>query len=320
LFAAWYDTLRRGEEAMAAVLQFLRRSPRTWRAGHAIRDAISPISAALCTAGRYAPEIPVNALGADIGDKLSRFDATPLLDELAAAVMEDCAAQLRLPSPAAPPAGDSTATAPGGVSSQATAVNLFQLNGTVLHVHYEESGEEGVFPDRSDSVLRHLARLLAEPNRRFHALDFYPPPPGEAPLPHYGRDTSSDERAAKEYEERLRQLAREIKEADDAHDTETAGRLREEFERLAAHHKREKAARKCGHEKRCGTPSPEEKADQALRVGLERAKNRFRESKLPKLADHLDKYLDNGGCEWWYAPPPETSPWHVIIPDQRSKK
>jgi hypothetical protein len=210
-------------------------------------------------------------------------------------------------------------TDPDDARREQEAHNRFQLKGGTWHVRFEEDGEGGGFSDRPDSVLRHLARLLAEPNRHFRAQDFYPPPPGGAPLPHYGRDASSDDRAVKEYEDELKQLAQEIKEADDAHDTETAGRLREELERLADHLEGEKAARRCGHEKQCGTLSPEKKADQAIRVGLERLKKKFRDKGLPKLADHLDKYLDNGDGEWWYAPPPTTAPWHVIRPDTSSK-
>jgi hypothetical protein len=114
----------------------------------------------------------------------------------------------------------------------------------------------------------------------------------------------------------MRRLVQEIKDASDARDTETVTKLREEFERLTEHVETEKAARKHGHKKKCGPPSPAEKADQALRVGLERLKKRFREKALPKLADHLDKYLDNAGGEWWYAPPPGTRPWHVTCPEQ----
>jgi hypothetical protein len=116
----------------------------------------------------------------------------------------------------------------------------------------------------------------------------------------------------------MRRLVQEIKEASDARDTETVTKLREEFERLTEHVQTEKTARKHGHKKKCGTPSPAEKADQALRVGLKRLKKRFREKGLPKLADHLDKYLDNTEGEWWYAPPPGTSPWHVTPPDPSS--
>jgi hypothetical protein len=51
--------------------------------------------------------------------------------------------------------------------------NLLQLDGGIWRVRFEK--ETGCFPDRSDSVLYHLARLLAEPNRRFDALEFHPP-------------------------------------------------------------------------------------------------------------------------------------------------
>ncbi len=103
LFAAWYDTLLRSETVATAVLQFLHgRSQRTWRAGHAIQSAICPIRVALCSAARFltdttptlnGSEETVNGLRANIGDKLSEFNAGPLLDELAAAVVADCTIQ-----------------------------------------------------------------------------------------------------------------------------------------------------------------------------------------------------------------------------------
>jgi hypothetical protein len=42
--------------------------------------------------------------------------------------------------------------------------NFLRLEGEVWRIHYEDS--EAAFPDRKDSALRHLARLLDEPNRR----------------------------------------------------------------------------------------------------------------------------------------------------------
>jgi hypothetical protein len=198
------------------------------------------------------------------------------------------------------------------------AENSLCLVGAVWHVRYEEDGKVAHFADRQDSVLRHLARLLAEPNRRFSALDFRPPPPdwlppvvGAARLAPVGQDASSDAKALRDYERELRRLAQEIKEADDAHDAETAARLRAEFDKLKEHLDRETVARRLGHKKQCGSLGPEEKADQALRMGLRRLTESLRKKGLPKLADHLDKYLDNTGGEWWYAPPPGTSHWHV---------
>ncbi len=215
--------------------------------------------------------------------------------------------------------GASPAVVPGVPAALPEAVNGLHLDGTVWHVRFEENAEASTFGDRSGSVFRHLARLLAEPNRRFQALEFYPPPPGAVPLPDYGRDASADDRALKEAERKLNQLAQEIKEADDAHDTETAERLKKEFNDLMKHVVVEKGARRRGHKKQCGSTSPKGKADQALRVGLERAKKRFREKGMPKLADHLDKYLNNSDGEWYYTPPPESFPWHVILPDTSSE-
>jgi hypothetical protein len=115
----------------------------------------------------------------------------------------------------------------------------------------------------------------------------------------------------KDYEERLTELADEIKEADSDHDAELAGKLREEFNALTNHLNGEKGARRRGRKKRCGTPPAVEKADQALRVGLGKLTTRFRKKGLPGLADHLENHIGNAGGEWWYAPPPDTALWQV---------
>jgi hypothetical protein len=176
---------------------------------------------------------------------------------------------------------------------------------------------------------------LAEPNRHIGILEFFPPPPGLASgrsektgrlevaeetgivtgrIPFLGRDASSDSRARKEYQARLERLVREIKEADDARDTETADKLRQEFETLTEHYQSEGGGKNRGHKKECGNPSPAQKANQSLRVALTNLKDRFRRKGLPKLADHLDKYLGNAAGRWWYAPPPGTS-WHISFPN-----
>jgi hypothetical protein len=208
-----------------------------------------------------------------------------------------------------------TQTGPNPKPAADDAANVFRLSGGVWHIQYRQGQEAGDFPDRRGGALRHLARLLAEPGRRFGALEFFPAPAGATPLPYLGRDASSDDRAYGEYEKELERLTREIKEADDAHDTETAGKLREQFNALSERVGGEMAARRRRRGRKCGTPSAGEKADQALRMALKRLKGSLRKKGLPRLADHLDKYLDNAGGQWWYVPPPGTLPWHVTLPD-----
>jgi hypothetical protein len=207
------------------------------------------------------------------------------------------------------------------------------LSGTVWTVNYQD--ESGRFPDRKDSHIRHLARLLAEPDRHFHALEFHRlhALPGEdrrrgrasrkpyaPPLAHLGRDESIDAKALGEYEKELRRLQQEIDKAQSRHDDAAADRLQKEFYALAEHVKKETAPGKLGHKRKCGPLSPAGKADQALRMGLSRLVERFREKKLPKLADHLKESLRNSECDWWYAPPRDTLPWHVTSPGPSHEK
>jgi hypothetical protein len=219
-----------------------------------------------------------------------------------------------------PPAADTAPQASPVVTrddpADRNSGNTLSLSGDVWEIQYREGDnrEVGHFKDRRDSALRRLARVLAEPNRRFRATDFYPPPPGRASIPYLGRDTTSDAAAIRNERAAAERLAQDIKEADDAHDTETAARLRKDFAALTEHLRGESAARKRGHKKRCGNPSPQEKAQQALYVALERAKGSFRTKGMPKLAAHLDAYLNCSGGQWYYAPPPGTLPWQVHGP------
>jgi hypothetical protein len=215
-------------------------------------------------------------------------------------------------------AGDVVASGAAGPTAldearrQREVVNLFQRDGEVWRVRYEEDQEPKTFQDRKDSALRHLTRLMAAPRRKHGVEAFFPPPPGGSPLPSYGRDADSDETAMRAYEAKLWQLAKEIKEAEHDQDAHTAGRLREEFKALTNHVNSEKPARKIGRRKQSGAKSPREKAGHALNTALRRLYERFREAGLPNLAGHLDRYIRHEGGEWWYEPPPETSLWHVI--------
>jgi hypothetical protein len=141
--------------------------------------------------------------------------------------------------------------------------NSMKLVGEMWLVRFEEDGKTVPFKGQKASALRHLARLLAEPCRRFGALEFYPPPPDKLPkntgtpkLPHMGRDATTDDEGMQNYEKSMTQLAQEIKEAGKAGDSERADKLREQFDELAAQVKAEKKARKRGHKKRCGTLRP----------------------------------------------------------------
>jgi hypothetical protein len=192
--------------------------------------------------------------------------------------------------------------------------NSVRLEAAVWQVRYQE-GETGNFPDRADSVFRHLLRMLPEPNRHFGALMFYPTPAGAAPLPQFGQDASSDDESLGQCRKKLAELIQEIKDAEDAHDAEAAGRLREEFDFLTKHLRAEDGPRRRGHRRLCGTPGPAKQADQALRMGFSRLRKRLQERGLRKLAEHLQEYLRNEGGEWWYAPSPGTLPWHVTRPD-----
>ncbi len=233
----------------------------------------------------------------------------------------------RLEAPSWAPRKGQTGKAEGTGRLQGTSTkmepttgNVLQLVGEVWHVRFEEDGKPGSFKDQKGSVFRHLARLLAEPNRRFHAMDFFPPPPGVAQLPHQGRDDSSDDMAMKQYERKLKELLQELKDAEDAHDIETIDKLRKEYLDLAEHVQKEKSARKRRHKKKVGTLPPDGKADQNLRVKLSLLQKRLLKTGLPKLATHLEKHIDNSELEWWYAPPPGTSPWSVSCPNPCPEK
>jgi hypothetical protein len=204
------------------------------------------------------------------------------------------------------------------------ATNFLRLSGEVWEVRYGDADEGGNFPDRSDSAFRHLARLFPEPNRDFKSLEFFPPPPGRPSLPHLGRDNRSDDQAddqaLAEVREQMEEVLEEMRKAEKASNAKEATEKEKEFRALAARAEKMKKARRHGRRKKCGTASPEEKADHNLRVGFKRLKNRLRDKGLEKLADHLDASFSCQGGVWRYTPPPDTSPWQVTVPDQPAKK
>jgi hypothetical protein len=185
---------------------------------------------------------------------------------------------------------------------------------TIMH-----GAELGRYQDRKDSFLRHLARLLAEPNRKLAPQDFFPPPPGAAPLPPMGHDEAVGPEGLTDLESRMTYLANEIKDASAAQDTESAARLRDELDRLTPRAIAYEKARRGGHKISCGTLAPDEKADQNLTVNLNELITRLRNSGMPKLADHLTSSIIHKSQTWMYAPPTDTPPWCISHPEQHAK-
>ncbi len=226
------------------------------------------------------------------------------------ALVEACATQVNKADDQ-PPANEG-GMPPAGPTSHPAVVNSIELSGDVWQVRYEDGRESRTFKDQKNSVFHHLVRLLAAPNRHFKVTEFFRPADANYdPILHQGRDESSDKIARAECEKEMERIANEIKEAKNANDVGRAERLQSEFYAIAEHLDSENAARKRGRKNRCGTKSPLERADQNLRMMLRNLYERLRTKGLPKLADHLEKYIDNSECEWRYAPPQGTSPWHT---------
>jgi hypothetical protein len=280
-------------KGVSAVLARLRLYVSGWRA--ALRQA-----GAAAAAAAAAADEPEGCPGGESGARAtSEYDQQPALPV---------------------PVGPETAEAADQPPQPHNGIGLV---GEIWHIQYVQSGEveDGEFGDRSGSPLRRLARLLAEPDRRFGAMDFNPPPPdqlppiaGSATLPNYGRDDRSDDQTIRAAEKEMREVLEELKEAKEDHDTEEAARLQKKLDSLTEHHQGEKATRKRYHKKKCGPLSPAERADQAVRVGFRSLQKRLHEGNMPKLSGHLHKHLHNSGGKWWYSPPPGTSPWHVTLP------
>jgi hypothetical protein len=168
LFEAWSDTLRRSTMAASAVLDSLHgRGPRTWRAGHTILKAVAPTGAALSEATRFLAfprdvvreggtavqptrhgrQGTADALRAGIADRLSGFLdlVVPLLDELAAAVVADCAAQQGRPT--------------GSKAAEALADDTIYYLGR--RAYRVGDGEAQTVTEREDCILRSFIGNLA---------------------------------------------------------------------------------------------------------------------------------------------------------------
>jgi hypothetical protein len=158
LLATWHETLRRSEQGADVVLQLIQgRYQRTWTVGQKIRSAVTPITVALCSAVRFmthptptrdGAEATIDSLRTDVHDKLISFDPTPLLNELAVAVVADCDMQRAgtTDTAATPPAsrqpGDGSelpTTVPSPVASPGNDNALMFLPGGFVYRGVEES-------------------------------------------------------------------------------------------------------------------------------------------------------------------------------------
>jgi hypothetical protein len=111
LLITWEEALHDRQEMAGTVLRSLHgRFQRTWRVGQRILEAVTSVRGIISSAARYMAkpcpsgepradenrtrwENETRCLWEEICKKLNEFDAEPLVDELAAAVVADCNAQ-----------------------------------------------------------------------------------------------------------------------------------------------------------------------------------------------------------------------------------
>ncbi len=160
---------------------------------------------------------------------------------------------------------------------------------------------------RDRKGLRDLAVLLAHPGREVHVLDLAGPAGGApAPITGGGIGPALDATARRAYEDRLRELAGDIAEADAHADLARADRLRDEFELITA--ELTAALGLGGAPRQVGDPA--ERARKAVRMRIADALARL-EAELPALGRHLRASVRTGlFCSY----EPETSPGWTVEP------
>jgi tetratricopeptide (TPR) repeat protein len=150
---------------------------------------------------------------------------------------------------------------------------------------------------RDSKGLQHLARLLAEPGREFHALDLAQPaaeapasamePLGSDPFQSVGPRLDNEAKAA--YRLRLEELSDEAREAETWNDAERAARARSEIEFLRA--ELAGALGLGGRDRKAGSAA--ERARLSVTRAIRSAMSRMAEAN-PALGGHLERTIRTG--------------------------
>jgi len=157
---------------------------------------------------------------------------------------------------------------------------LFLAEGTLRCVAF--AGREAVLPDLTG--LRHVARLLAEPEREFHVLDLLGAGLRDAgALPHL------DAEAREAYRRRLQEVQDDLAEAETNHDTARAELAQRDRDYLISELTR--AVGLGGRDRGSGTP--QERARTTVTRSIRYALARLRDIH-PELASHLDRTINTG--------------------------
>ena len=186
------------------------------------------------------------------------------------------------------------------------AVGVLRREGEYWAVGWQGS----TFRLRDTVGLAYLARLLADPNREWHALDLASSAAsdGSSAVPAVGGGHALrqerpgpllDEQAKRAYRERLRELEEELAEAEGWHDQHRAARARAEREALA---RQLRSATGLGGRDRSAGRGAAERARVSVTKALRGVIHRIAEHD-PALGTHLDRSIRTGTfCS--YSPDP----------------
>ena len=265
-----------------------------------------------CTVGAPYETSAARLVLADALDAVGDALLARLERETAQASLADIGAQ-RLADVATVALGEHTATRPGPASRRVDA-GVFRADGDMRTITF--AGTATVVRDLKG--MRHLARLLAEPGREFHALDLVAVeegtlPVGDRPATHGELDLASDDagpllddvaRAA--YRRRLADVDEDIAEAEAMGDDERASLARADRDFLVAELAR---AYGLGGRARVAGSSAERArvtVTRAIRYALARLGEHH-----PGLADHLDRAVRTGTYCAYEPDPRAPIAWEV---------
>ncbi|MEO6496453.1 MAG: AAA family ATPase [Solirubrobacteraceae bacterium] len=201
-------------------------------------------------------------------------------------------------------------TPPAGPAAQAPRAGRLERQGDYWLITFDD--ESLLLKDGKG--VRHLARLVAEPDTELHVLELAggqgptaarPAPEGELSLDADGGAPVLDPRAKAEYRDRIAELRSEVEEAEAFNDPERAARAREEMDFIA----RELSAALglAGRDRKTATGAERARVNvtRAIRTTIDRIR-----AESERCGRHLDASVSTGTfcC---YRPEPGTAEWVV---------
>jgi hypothetical protein len=187
---------------------------------------------------------------------------------------------------------------------------LFKRLGEVWALRFEHEGglETGHYPVVGTVGLRYYAQIIAAYPNPVKALELLEIEDRRVLEDSFSRQEANDKEGLDTLYERSRRLQREIEEAEQYGDKESAAKARDELHRLLELLAKDTRPAE-GRPKTVNiNHSPDESARKAVYSNLRRARRKVAHD-MPLLADHLRRFVTGEGFGFRYAPPDAPIAW-----------